>query len=231
MSAITKGKWAHDEDSDWFVVSEYIVDLVVWEWLEDEKKQVILLGAPITCSNASRNFFCPFYLPINNAATRQFSNRTGKRTSDKPKKPPSKNFPQMMQQSLEHTREKNWDTFFAVIISLSENLKKAANAAAATLPFFRIFESLMPKWESFCVLTLKHGLCTGCRIWEGEKLKVTSKERKKSCCPPSCSMHLGKRSRKMERHGNTRLRTPLKGTLFEKLSPKMSHFFIKGKRV
>ena len=33
-------------------------------------------------------------------------------------------------------------------------------------------------------------------------------------------MHLGKRSRKMERHGNTRLRTPLKGTLFEKLSQK-----------
>ena len=47
---------------------------VVSEWLEDEKKRVILLGAPITCSNASRNFFCPFYLPINNAATRQFSN-------------------------------------------------------------------------------------------------------------------------------------------------------------
>ena len=70
----------HDEKSDWFVVSEYIVDL---EWLEDEKKQVILLGAPITCSNASRNFFCPFYLPINNAATRQFSNRTGKRTETK----------------------------------------------------------------------------------------------------------------------------------------------------
>ena len=99
----------HDEKSDWFVVSEYIVDL---EWLEDEKKQVILLGAPITCSNASRNFFCPFYLPINNAATRQFSNRTGKRTSDKPKKPPSKNFPQMMQQSLEHTREKKLGHFF-----------------------------------------------------------------------------------------------------------------------
>ena len=40
-------------------------------------------------------------------------------------------------------------------------------------------------------------------------------------------MHLGKRSRKMERHGNTRLRTPLKSTVLKNCPPKNVSFDFK----
>ena len=136
----------HDEESDWFVVSEYIVDL---EWLEDEKKQVILLGAPITCSNASRNFFCPFYLPINNAATRQFSNRTGKRTETK--EAAIEEFP--TNDAAIFGTEKGH--FFAVIISLSENLKKSSCNSAIFQDFWKfnakMGEFLCPHLETWLV--------------------------------------------------------------------------------
>ena len=125
-----------------------------------------------------------------------------------------------MQQSLEQKREKTLGHFFAVIISLSENLKKSSCNSA----IFQDFWKFNAKMGEFLCPHLETWLVHWVQNLRRRKTESYLKRKKKK----SCSMHLGKRSRKMERHGNTRLRTPLKSTVLKNCPPENVPFDFKN---